>query len=55
MQTIKSWIEAVYGREGWIPALVTVVIGVLLVAGLLWFAQALIGVDVAGAINGWLQ
>ena len=55
MATIKSWIEAVYGHEGWLPALVTVLIAVLVLAGLLWFAQALLGVDVAGTINGWLR
>lgn len=52
MQTIKGWIEAVYGRDGWIPALVTVVVGALMLAGLLWFAQALLGIDVAGMVNG---
>ena len=55
MQTIRGWIEAIYSREGWIPALVTVVIAVLVLAGLLWFAQALLGIQVGAIISGWLQ
>ena len=54
MNTIKSWFEAIYTGHGpWTTAAI-VLLTVVVLMGVLWFAATMLGVDVGGTINGWL-
>lgn len=50
MKTITAWIGDIYVKHGYIAALVTIVVLVVLAVGVAWFA----GVDI-GALGGWLN